>query len=91
MKETRRVKIVKKCKSHDSISECGDCGKKMLLFPADESILGLIYEIQEINPKWRFGQIIANAVRYYDGRVNCDPFYISDKDLLDGLKKLRNL
>lgn len=40
------------------------------------------------NPDLRLGQIIANCVRAHDGRLNCDPFYIEDEDLVDGLKKL---
>ncbi len=36
-------------------------------------------------PDWRVGQIIANAVREYDGRVNCDPFHVSDEGLESGL------
>ena len=40
------------------------------------------------NPDLRLGQIIANCVRAHDGRLNCDPFYIEDEDLIDGLKKL---
>ena len=39
-------------------------------------------------PSWRCGQIIANAVREYDGRVNCDPFHISDEELETGLDSL---
>lgn len=39
-------------------------------------------------PEWRYGQIIANAVRAVTGRTNCDPFYIDDGDLLEGLLAL---
>lgn len=39
-------------------------------------------------PNWRTGQIIANAVREWDGRVNCDPFYIQDEELEIGLDNL---
>lgn len=39
------------------------------------------------NPDLRLGQIIANCVRAYDGRVNCDPFFIEDDIMLDILKK----
>lgn len=40
------------------------------------------------NPDMRLGQIIANCLRAYDGRLNCDPFFIEDDDLLKGLEKL---
>ena len=40
------------------------------------------------NPDLRLGQIIANCVRAYDGRLNCDPFYLEDEDLVAGLEKL---
>jgi hypothetical protein len=32
--------------------------------------------------------MIANALREFDGRVNCDPFHISNEDLLEGLESL---
>ena len=51
----------------------------------------IVMEIKRINdkyPSWRFGQIIANAVREYDGRVNCDPFYIENGELLEALKRI---
>jgi hypothetical protein len=37
------------------------------------------------HPDWRLGQLIANAVRAETGRVNCDPFYIEDDEMLRGL------
>lgn len=37
---------------------------------------------------YRLGQTIANAVRFYDGRTNCDPYYITNNDLINGLEKL---
>ncbi len=40
------------------------------------------------NPDLRLGQIVANCIRAYDGRLNCDPFYIEDNELLNGLEKL---
>ena len=42
------------------------------------------------NPDLRLGQIIANCVRAYDGRVNCDPFYIEDDIILNILEELNN-
>jgi hypothetical protein len=39
-------------------------------------------------PNWRCGQIFANAVREFDGRVDCDPFYIDDEELELGLDNL---
>ena len=39
------------------------------------------------NPDLRLGQIIANCVRAYDGRLNCDAFFIEDDIMLDILKK----
>lgn len=39
-------------------------------------------------PDWRFGQVIANAIREYDGRVNCDPFHMQDEEMLTGLEGL---
>ena len=53
-----------------------------------KQILEMLQEYSEKLPHWRIGQIIANAVRAYDGRLNCDPFYMSDDELLEGLKKL---
>lgn len=40
------------------------------------------------NPDLRLGQIIANCVRAHDDRLNCDPFYFEDEDLVNGLEKL---
>ena len=51
-------------------------------------ILHVMLKLHITYPDWRAGQIIANAVREYDGRVNCDPFYIEDKALLHGLDSL---
>ena len=51
-------------------------------------ILHLFLKLHIKYPKWRLGQIVANAVREFDGRVNCDPFYLSDEDLIIGLEKL---
>lgn len=34
------------------------------------------------HPDWRLGQLIANAA----GAVHCDPFYIEDDELLEGIK-----
>jgi len=39
-----------------------------------------------VNPDWRLGQLIANAVRVETGAVNCDPFYIEDDKLIDGIE-----
>lgn len=36
----------------------------------------------------RIGQTIANAVRMFDGRTNCDPYNITNNELLEGLEKL---
>lgn len=52
----------------------------------------IMKEIEEYwiqHPELRLGQIIANCVRAYDGRLNCDPFYIEDEALLVGLHKLQ--
>lgn len=51
-------------------------------------ILNKLEEYWIKNPDLRLGQIIANCVREYDGRLNCDPFYIEDEDLIAGLEKL---
>jgi hypothetical protein len=48
----------------------------------------IIEKLQEKYPEWRYGQIIANAVRNIDGRVNCDPFHVQDKDLLESLTQM---
>lgn len=40
------------------------------------------------HPDWRFGQIISNAVREWDGRTDCDPFHITDEAILTGLENL---
>lgn len=53
-----------------------------------EEIINKLQECIKNFPDWRVGQIIANAIRAYDGRLNCDPFYIDDKKLLEGLNKL---
>lgn len=52
----------------------------------------IMEEIEEYwvqHPYLRLGQIIANCVRAYDGRLNCDPFYIEDEALIIGLHKLQ--
>ena len=54
-----------------------------------EPILKEIEKYWKKNPDLRLGQIIANCVRAFDGRVNCDPFYIEDNDLLNGLSVLQ--
>ena len=53
-----------------------------------KTIIKKLEEYWSKNPDLRLGQIIANCVRAHDGRLNCDPFYIEDEDLVDGLKKL---
>ena len=53
-----------------------------------EKTLNKIEEYWIKNPDMRLGQIIANCLRAYDGRLNCDPFFIEDDDLLKGLEKL---
>ena len=55
-----------------------------------EPIIKEIEDFWKKNPDLRLGQIIANCVRTYDGRLNCDPFYIEDEQLLDGLHKLQS-
>ena len=55
-------------------------------------IKSIIEEIEEYwvqHPELRLGQIIANCIRAYDGRLNCDPFYIEDEALMVGLHKLQ--
>lgn len=37
-------------------------------------------------PQWRLGQLIANGVRGATGAVNCDPFYIEDEKLMNGIE-----
>lgn len=57
-----------------------------------ERIDGILKEIEEFwkkQPDMRLGQIIANCVRAYDGRLNCDPFYIEDYNLMKGLENLK--
>ena len=53
-----------------------------------KQILEKLEEFWNNNPNMRLGQIISNCVRAYDGRLNCDPFYLEDEDLIDGLEKL---
>jgi hypothetical protein len=53
-----------------------------------EDILAICNAVHSRHPEWRFGQVIANAVREIDGRVNCDPFHISDDQMLRGLDNL---
>ena len=38
------------------------------------------------HPELRFGQMIANAVRAATGAVNCDPYHVSNEEMLIGLK-----
>jgi hypothetical protein len=52
------------------------------------AILQLCVKLHAKYPSWRFGQIIANALRGFDGRVDCDPFHIYNEDLEEGLKNL---
>lgn len=54
-----------------------------------EPIITEIENFWKENPDLRLGQIIANCLRAYDGRLNCDPFYIEDDQLLKGLNNLR--
>lgn len=51
-------------------------------------ILHIILKIHTKHPELRVGQIIANAVRRLDGRTDCDPYYITDKQLLAGLETI---
>jgi len=53
-----------------------------------KNVIDKLEEFWIKNPEWRLGQIIANCVRAHDDRLNCDPFYIEDEDLIDGLEKL---
>lgn len=53
-----------------------------------DEILSAIREYWMKNPDLRLGQIIANSKRAYDGRLNCDPFYIEDDKLIEGLSRL---
>ena len=46
-------------------------------------------EFWKAHPDWRFGQLVANCIRAYDGRLNCDPFFIEDDKLLEGLRNMR--
>lgn len=39
---------------------------------------------------YSLGQMISDAVRMFDGRSNCDPYQISNNELLEGLEKLYN-
>lgn len=50
-------------------------------------VLNELEEYWKKHPDLRLGQIIANCVRAYDGRVNCDPFFIEDDIMLEILKK----
>lgn len=40
------------------------------------------------HPEWRFGQLVANCIRAKTGARNCDPYYIEDDTLMDGLRIL---
>lgn len=51
-------------------------------------VLNKIEKYWTKNPDMRLGQIIANCLRAFDGRLNCDPFFIEDDDLLKGLENL---
>ena len=54
------------------------------------SIIQLCMKLHAKYPNWRFGQIVANAIRAFDGRLNCDPFAIWNEDLEIGLKNILN-
>lgn len=54
-----------------------------------EPMMDELAEFWKAHPDWRFGQLIANCIRAYDGRLNCDPFFIEDDDLLKGLRKMK--
>lgn len=66
--------------------------KKTVKLPPStfEDIISRCRELHSKYPNWRFGQIVANAVRYFDGRVYCDPFHIDNKAILQGLDNLLN-
>ena len=49
-----------------------------------EEITQEILRINRIHPEYRFGQIVANAVRSA-GYISCDPFHISNLELLKAL------
>jgi hypothetical protein len=53
-----------------------------------DPMLETLERIWKANPDWRLGQVVANAVRAYDGRVSCDPFYIEDDAMEEGLNEL---
>ena len=54
-----------------------------------EPMMAEFTEFWKAHPDWRFGQLIANCIKAYDGRLNCDPFFIEDDKLLEGLRNMR--
>ena len=53
-----------------------------------EGTIQVLREVWEKNPDWRLGQVIANAVRQIDGRVDCDPFYVEDDAMKEALESM---
>jgi hypothetical protein len=62
--------------------------KKQVKHDTYSDILHACLKLHVEYPEWRFGQVIANAVREYDGRVNCDPFHIQDDEMMARLENL---
>jgi hypothetical protein len=52
-----------------------------------EQITEIILQTKAKFPELRVGQIIANAMRRIT-KLNCDPYFVSDEDLLKGLKEM---
>lgn len=54
-----------------------------------KQICEVILQTKAKFPMLRVGQIIANATRHVtDPRITSDPYYISDENLLLGLKEM---
>ena len=54
-----------------------------------EPMMAEFTEFWKAHPDWRLGQLVANCIRAYDGRLNCDPFFIEDDELLKGLRHMK--
>jgi hypothetical protein len=51
-------------------------------------ILHAVLLMHTRSPDWRFGQCVANVIRNLDGRINCDPFHVDDKDFLESVRSM---
>lgn len=53
-----------------------------------DGIIDELLALWKENPDWRLGQVIANVVRAQTGAAHCDPFYLRDDEMLEGIRRL---